>query len=138
MNKGIISEVIGSTLGGRVCRRAPSRDQQCPWRFPLKKMASDIDFTVEVQQHLGGNKVRAIALGDTFGLVRGMEIVDTGAPISVPVGKATLGRIMDVLGKPVDDAGPIATDVKKAHSPSLLLNSLSWILKPRCLRRASR
>jgi F-type H+-transporting ATPase subunit beta len=66
-------------------------------------------LTLEVQQQLGDGVVRTIALGSTDGLRRGMAVGDTGSPISVPVGQATLGRIMDVLGEPVDDAGPIAT-----------------------------
>lgn len=118
MNKGIISEVIGSTLV------AEFADGQLPdlnnaLQLSFDKDGAEQKLVVEVQQHLGGNKVRAIALGDTFGLVRGMEIEDTGAPISVPVGKATLGRIMDVLGNPVDDAGPVQTDRRDPiHRPS--------------------
>ncbi|OUL27814.1 F0F1 ATP synthase subunit beta [Nostoc sp. RF31YmG] len=67
----------------------------------------DINLTVEVQQLLGDNQVRAVAMSSTDGLVRGLEVVDTGAPISVPVGKATLGRIFNVLGEPVDNQGPV-------------------------------
>lgn len=66
-----------------------------------------ISLTVEVQQLLGDNQVRAVAMSTTDGLVRGLEAVDTGAPISVPVGKATLGRIFNVLGDPVDNQGPV-------------------------------
>ncbi|MGQ9865168.1 MAG: F0F1 ATP synthase subunit beta [Pseudanabaenaceae cyanobacterium] len=66
-----------------------------------------IDVTCEVQQLLGGNQVRAVAMSSTDGIVRGMAAVDTGAPISVPVGKVTLGRIFNVLGEPVDEAGPV-------------------------------
>ncbi|BAY24235.1 ATP synthase F1 subunit beta [Calothrix sp. NIES-2100] len=66
-----------------------------------------INLTVEVQQLLGDNQVRAVAMSSTDGLVRGLEVVDTGAPISVPVGKATLGRIFNVLGEPVDNQGPV-------------------------------
>ncbi|MBW4646135.1 MAG: F0F1 ATP synthase subunit beta [Goleter apudmare HA4340-LM2] len=66
-----------------------------------------INLTVEVQQLLGDNQVRAVAMSTTDGLVRGLEVFDTGAPISVPVGKATLGRIFNVLGEPVDDRGPV-------------------------------
>ena len=108
MNKGTITEIIGSTLvaeygdGG-----LPEINNALKVSFEVEGKAREL--VVEVQQHLGGNRVRAIALGDTFGLVRGTDIIDTGAPISVPVGKATLGRIMDVLGNPVDDAGPIET-----------------------------
>ena len=64
-------------------------------------------LTLEVAQHLGENRVRAISMSSTDGLVRGLEVVDSGAPISVPVGKETLGRIMNVLGDPVDGYGPV-------------------------------
>src|ERR1700744_2071134 len=64
----------------------------------------------EVAQHLGENAVRAIAMDTTEGLVRGQEVTDTGAPIRVPVGPATLGRIMNVIGEPIDEAGPISQD----------------------------
>ncbi|MBW4563284.1 MAG: F0F1 ATP synthase subunit beta [Mojavia pulchra JT2-VF2] len=67
----------------------------------------EINLTVEVQQLLGDNQVRAVAMSSTDGLVRGLEVVDTGAPINVPVGKATLGRIFNVLGEPVDNRGPV-------------------------------
>ncbi|MBD2301355.1 F0F1 ATP synthase subunit beta [Nostoc sp. FACHB-87] len=67
----------------------------------------EINLTVEVQQLLGDNQVRAVAMSSTDGLVRGLEVVDTGAAISVPVGKATLGRIFNVLGEPVDNRGPV-------------------------------
>ncbi|QSJ19772.1 F0F1 ATP synthase subunit beta [Nostoc sp. UHCC 0702] len=66
-----------------------------------------INLTVEVQQLLGDNQVRGVAMSTTDGLVRGLEVVDTGAAISVPVGKATLGRIFNVLGEPVDNQGPV-------------------------------
>ena len=62
----------------------------------------------EVAQHLGENAVRAIAMDTTEGLVRGQEVIDTGGPIRVPVGPATLGRIMNVIGEPIDEAGPIS------------------------------
>ena len=64
---------------------------------------------MEVAQHLGGNNVRTIALDSTEGLIRGQEVADTGNPISVPVGPATLGRIMNVIGEPIDEKGPIET-----------------------------
>ena len=72
----------------------------------------EVSVTSEVQQLLGDNQVRAVAMSSTDGLVRGMEVVDTGAPISVPVGKATLGRIFNVLGEPVDNKGPVDTQEK--------------------------
>ena len=76
-------------------------------------------LTFEVQQQLGDGVVRTIALGSSDGLRRGMHVYGTGAPISVPVGPATLGRIMDVLGRPIDDAGPIATEERRSiHQPA--------------------
>ena len=68
---------------------------------------TDIDVTSEVQQHIGRNQVRAVAMSATDGVVRGMEVVDTGTSITVPVGEAALGRILNVLGQPVDDGEPI-------------------------------
>src|SRR5688500_19222959 len=65
---------------------------------------------VEVQQHLGDNWVRAVAMSTTDGLKRGMEITDTGAPISMPVGEAVMGRVFDVTGAPVDEQGPVKAD----------------------------
>src|SRR3954468_5938363 len=67
-------------------------------------------LVLEVAQHLGENTVRAIAMDTTEGLTRGQPVVDTGRPITVPVGPATLGRIMNVIGDPIDEAGPIAAD----------------------------
>ena len=68
------------------------------------------ETTLEVQQQLGDGVVRTIAMGSTEGLKRGLNVTNTNAPISVPVGTATLGRIMDVLGRPIDEAGPVATE----------------------------
>src|SRR5271155_5075073 len=65
------------------------------------------NLVLEVAQHLGENTVRCIAMDSTDGLVRGMEAIDTGAPIAIPVGPGTLGRLMNVTGDPVDEAGPI-------------------------------
>ena len=66
----------------------------------------------EVQQHLGGGKVRAISLGTTMGLRRGMDVIDTGSPLMVPVGKETLGRVFNLLGEPIDNRGPVETKMK--------------------------
>ncbi|WP_288418848.1 F0F1 ATP synthase subunit beta, partial [uncultured Acinetobacter sp.] len=70
------------------------------------------ETTLEVQQQLGDGVVRTIAMGSTEGLKRGLNVTSTNAPISVPVGPATLGRIMDVLGRPIDEAGPVATEAR--------------------------
>ena len=83
-------------------------------------------LTFEVQQQLGDGVVRTIALGSSDGLRRGMRVATTGAPISVPVGHGTLGRIMDVLGRPIDEAGPIASDEKRAiHQKAPKFDELS-------------
>src|SRR5206468_9636089 len=71
------------------------------------EVPSPIDIITEVQQHLGEGRVRTIAMQPTDGLVRGMNAIDTGGPITVPVGRETLGRIMNVIGQPVDEQGPI-------------------------------
>jgi len=77
------------------------------------------NLTMEVAQHLGDNRVRCIAMDSSEGLVRGQEVIDTGAPISIPVGQKTLGRIMDVIGRPVDEMGPIETDTRwPIHRPT--------------------
>jgi F-type H+/Na+-transporting ATPase subunit beta len=85
----------------------------------------DVSVTCEVQQLLGDNQVRAISMSSTDGLVRGMEVIDTGAPISVPVGAATLGRIFNVLGEPVDNKGPVNTnETFPIHRPAPKLTDL--------------
>src|ERR1700687_5199971 len=66
-----------------------------------------IDVIAEVQQHLGEGRVRAVAMQPTEGMVRGMKAIDTGGPITVPVGRSTLGRVLNVLGQPVDNLGEV-------------------------------
>ena len=80
----------------------------------------DIDVIVEVQQHIGRNQVRAVAMSSTDAVVRGMDVEDTGGPITVPVGNAALGRILNVIGNPVDNGPPIPADVERwpIHRPS--------------------
>ncbi len=70
-------------------------------------------LVAEVEQHIGRNQVRAVAMSSTDGIVRGMEVVDTGQPITVPVGKAALGRILNVIGEPVDEGAPIPKDAER-------------------------
>ena len=72
-----------------------------------------IHLTAEVQQHIGRNQVRAVAMSTTDGVVRGMDALDTGKPITVPVGQAALGRILNVLGEPVDEGDPIPPDAER-------------------------
>ncbi|NJK35528.1 MAG: F0F1 ATP synthase subunit beta [Oscillatoriales cyanobacterium SM2_2_1] len=84
-----------------------------------------ISVTCEVQQLLGDRQVRAVAMSTTDGIVRGMDVTDTGAPIRVPVGTATLGRIFNVLGEPIDEAGPVdVTERSPIHRPSPAFTSL--------------
>ena len=86
----------------------------------------EADLMFEVQQQLGDGVVRTIAMGSSDGLRRGMKVSNTGAPISVPVGDATIGRIMNVLGRPIDEAGPIATEERRAiHQPAPKFDELS-------------
>src|SRR5690348_16316038 len=76
-------------------------------------------LVLEVAQHLGENTVRTVAMDTTDGLVRGQEVTDTAEPIAVPVGEETLGRIMNVIGEPVDEAGPVKTQQSRAiHQPA--------------------
>ena len=74
------------------------------------ELESKIDVTLEVAEHLGGNIVRTVAMSSTDGLVRGLTVENTGSPITVPVGDATLGRLFNVTGQPIDEAGPVAVE----------------------------
>ncbi len=104
MSTGNVVEIIGAVVDVKFPR------DSMPKIYDALKIESD-DLVLEVQQQLGDGVVRTIAMGSTNGLKRGLDVANTGAPISVPVGQGTLGRIMDVLGKPVDDAGPVKTNV---------------------------
>ncbi len=121
MNVGQVVQVIGVVVDVRF---PPG---QVPDIYNALKITSDkedmfgrkFDLTLEVAQHLGNNTVRAVAMSATDGLVRGMEVVDTGAPISTPVGRATLGRLVDVLGEPIDGKGPVVSDIRyPIHRPA--------------------
>jgi F-type H+-transporting ATPase subunit beta len=103
MNQGTIVQCIGAVIDVEFPREA------MPHIYDALKM-DDIGLTLEVQQQLGDGVVRTIALGSTDGIRRGMQVVNTNAPITVPVGQKTLGRIMDVLGRPIDEIGPIGAD----------------------------
>ena len=92
----------------------------------------------EVAQHLGGGQVRAVALGSTDGLRRGQDILDTGAPVTVPVGEETLGRVFNLVGEPIDDRGPVATTERRADPPDCRPSSTSSRRRPRSSRPASR
>lgn len=119
MSQGKIVQIIGAVVDVEFPRDA------MPKVYDALKLV-DADLTFEVQQQLGDGVVRTIAMGSSDGLKRGMAVTNTGAPISVPVGKATLGRIMDVLGNPVDEAGPVDTDLRRSiHQPAPKFDELS-------------
>ncbi|TEB17740.1 ATP synthase subunit beta [Pelotomaculum sp. FP] len=121
MNVGKVVQVIGVVVD------ISFPPGQVPEIYNAIKIKSDkedmfgrkIDLTLEVASHLGNNMVRTVAMSATDGLVRGMEAVDTGAPITVPVGRAALGRLVDVLGEPIDGKGPVNSDMKyPIHRPA--------------------
>jgi F-type H+-transporting ATPase subunit beta len=103
MSAGNIVEIIGAVVDVEFPR------DSVPKVYDALKV-DDADLTLEVQQQLGDGVVRTIAMGSTDGVRRGLEVLNTGEPIKVPVGEKTLGRIMDVLGNPVDDAGDIGAE----------------------------
>jgi F-type H+-transporting ATPase subunit beta len=107
MNTGKIVQVIGPVVDVEFeAGKLPALYQALTISYDLLGTATTL--TLEVQQHLGDNWVRAIAMSSSEGLKRGMSVVDTGAPISVPVGEGILGRVFNVLGEPVDERGPVA------------------------------
>src|SRR6187431_2091439 len=122
---GRITQVIGSTFD------AEFSEDQLPEIYNALKVETTVKgikirLTGEVQQHLGGGRVRCVALGSTDGLVRGMDAVDTGAPVSVPVGLETLGRVFNLLGDPIDGRGPVGTKERRPiHAPPPLFSDLS-------------
>ncbi|HEX9705457.1 MAG TPA: F0F1 ATP synthase subunit beta, partial [Gemmatimonadales bacterium] len=110
----------GATNTGRVVQViGPVLDVEFePERLPELYNALTVELegrrlVVEVEQHIGRNQVRAVAMSSTDGVVRGMEVVDTGEAITVPVGKPALGRILNVLGEPVDEGPPIPADAER-------------------------
>jgi F-type H+-transporting ATPase subunit beta len=111
MNEGKVSQVIGAVVDVEFEKELPAILNALKLESPgnSEKGIPTLDITLEVASHLGDNKVRTLAMQTTDGVVRGMKVTDTGKPISVPVGKATLGRIMNVIGEPYDKLGPIET-----------------------------
>ena len=124
-NVGKITQVIGSTFDAKFS------EDQLPNIYNAVKVSSDqkgvkIDLTGEIQQHLGGGRVRCVALGSTDGMTRGLDCVDTGAPVSVPVGENTLGRVFNLLGEPIDGRGPVESAEKwPIHREAPALEDLS-------------
>lgn len=105
MNKGTITQVISAVVD------VTFKEGELPSIYnALKVKIDDRELVLEVEQHLGNNVVRTVAMDSTDGLKRGMEAIDTGSPITVPVGKEVLGRILNVLGEPVDNRGAVGTE----------------------------
>jgi F-type H+/Na+-transporting ATPase subunit beta len=135
--KGIVKQVIGPVLDVEFPAGKLPRIYNALRIEGKNSAGQDVALTAEVQQLLGDHRVRAVAMSTTDGLVRGMDAVDTGSPICVPVGEATLGRIFNVLGEPVDEKGPSAQVLlppSTGKPPSLPTLKPS----PRCLKRVSR
>jgi F-type H+-transporting ATPase subunit beta len=124
-NIGRITQIIGSTFDVEFA------EDRLPAIYNAVKVASEhkgvkINLTGEVQQHLGGGRVRCVALGSTDGLVRGQDCLDTGGPVKVPVGNVTLGRVFNVTGDPVDNRGPVdAEEYWPIHREPPALRDLS-------------
>src|SRR5215207_7676544 len=111
--KGHVRQVMGAVVDVQFAEHLPEI---------LNALQTDNQgnrLVLEVAQHLGENTVRTIAMDSTEGLVRGQAVRDTGGPIAVPVGDGTLGRIMNVIGEPVDEAGPVPfTETRGIHQPA--------------------
>ena len=124
-NIGHITQVIGSTFD------VEFSEQHLPAIYNAVKIKSshkgiDLNLSGEVQQHLGGGRVRCVALGSTDGMMRGQECTDTGAPVSVPVGEATLGRVFNLLCDPVDGGDSIEAQERwPIHRPAPAISELS-------------
>src|SRR5438105_7617388 len=110
---GRISQVIGAVVDVHFEGDLP------PILNALETENQGKRLVLEVAQHLGESTVRTVAMDSTEGLVRGQEVSDTGLPITVPVGDGTLGRIINVIGEPVDEAGPVQYQERRAiHQPT--------------------
>src|SRR5436309_9428758 len=121
MSTGKIVQVIGPVVDLEFpAGKLPAIYNAIQIPLSTKEKPGDGDhLIVEAASHLGDNLVRAISLGPTDGLQRGMEATDTGGPLSVPVGRSCLGRLMNVLGEPKDERGPIQTkDRSPIHKPA--------------------
>src|ERR1051326_3112407 len=108
MNKGKIVQVIGPVVDVEFADRLPSIYSALTVDFKVQDQP--VKLTLEVEQHLGDNWVRTVAMSSTEGLKRGFEVVDTVAPSSMPVGEGVMGRVFNVTGEVVDEQGPITAD----------------------------
>jgi F-type H+-transporting ATPase subunit beta len=126
MSNGTIVQCIGAVVDIQFPRDQMPKIYEALTLAEEGNSFAEQGLTFEVQQQLGDGVVRTIALGSSDGLRRGMNVIKTGAPISVPVGTGTLGRIMDVLGRPIDEAGPIQHEEKRGiHQDAPAFDELS-------------
>jgi F-type H+/Na+-transporting ATPase subunit beta len=126
MAEGRIVQCIGAVIDIQFPRENMPRVYDALTLVEEKNSFAEKGLTFEVEQQLGDGVVRTIALGSSDGLRRGMRVTSTGAPISVPVGPATLGRVMDVLGRPIDERGPVnAKDRRSIHAAAPKFDQLS-------------
>ncbi len=107
-NKGIVVQAVGPVIDVRF------KDEHLPELLTALKVSlpNGNELTLEVAQHIGDDIVRCIAMGPTEGVIRGLDVIDTNAPICVPVGPETLGRMFNILGEPIDEKGPVKTKLK--------------------------
>ena len=124
-NTGRIEEVTGVVIEAVFPDKLPEINHAIIVKRPEATRAEEAEdiaaqndeyLTCEVQQHLGDDRVRAVAMDTTDGLARGVEVIDTGGPITVPVGRETLGRIFNLLGEPIDHGEPLSEDVERCLS----------------------
>ena len=126
MSQGTIVQCIGAVVDIQFPRESMPKVYDALKLEDVADSFAEANLTFEVQQQLGDGVVRTIAMGSSDGLRRGMKVANTGKQISVPVGMGTLGHIMDVLGRPIDDAGPIETDELRAiHQKAPKFDELS-------------
>src|SRR6266704_5957609 len=137
MNKGKIVQVIGPVVDVEFADQLPSIYNALIVEFEV--LGKTTKLTLEVEQHLGDNWVRTVAMGSSEGLKRGYDVIDTGKPISMPVGEAVMGRVFNVTGEPVDEQGPVKADkynpihrsapllVDQSTSPQVLVTGIKVI-----------
>jgi F-type H+-transporting ATPase subunit beta len=138
MNKGKIVQIIGPVVDVEFSGKLPAIYNACTVEFEVPGSGKTRQ-TLEVEQHLGDNWVRTVCMGSTEGLKRGIDVLDTGAPISMPVGDGVMGRVFNVTGEPVDEQGPVKADkrnpihrlapplVDQSTSPQVLVTGIKVI-----------
>src|SRR5215471_16065107 len=137
MNKGKIVQVVGPVVDVEFSEKLPALYNALTVDYKVQDQP--IRLTLEVQQHLGDRWIRSVSMSGTEGLKRGYQAIDTGAPISMPVGEGVMGRVFDVCGNPVDERGPVKAEkyypihrqapklVEQSTSPQVLVTGIKVI-----------